>query len=305
MKIGVVVAAYETGTTGEYVKRALQRMQHDVTLLSQWGFYDAIQKRDYDLYFAVDSGGPLNLFSSEVTAHKTQLKKMCFWMIDYRRGKTIKNPNDLDTCKLISDNGGWIFQAQFEDVVDCLNSGIDRVSWLRLAADVDVWKPGTDGKIYDVGFIGNVWDGVRQKVLDDIRRSGLRLGFPGHGAALMEVGAQLLSTSRVGFNMSSFFGEPIAFDVNMRVFETLACGVPLVTNVVPSLFRIFGGALPAFIKTYSRADEIVPLLQQCLADEAFLNSGLAAREWVALYGTYDLAMKMAMVTLQVKGVFSE
>src|SRR3990167_51772 len=195
MKIGVVVAAYEVGTTGEYVQRALQRMQHDVKLLSQWSFYDAIQIRDYDLYFVVDSGGPLNLFSSEGQNNKDQLKKLCFWMIDYRRGKTVKNPNDYDTCRLVSDNGGWVFQAQFEDMVDCLDTGINRVSWLRLAGGPDVWKPGADAKIYDVGFVGNVWDPVRQDVLNNIKRSGLHLGLMGHGAALMEIGARVLTLS--------------------------------------------------------------------------------------------------------------
>jgi len=295
MKIAVPIAAYEPGTTGEYVARAFRQLGHQVDILSQWQFYTAFRERMYDLYFCVDSGGPLNLLSPET--FDGSWEKLAFWMIDYRRGKTLKNPNDRDTCELIARNGGWIFQSQFEDFVSCLD--LERVSWLPLAADPDVWSDQpVEEKIYDVGFVGNVWDGTRQQILNDIRRSGLKLGWPGHGAAYMEAGARVLRQSRIGFNVSSFWGEPIAYDVNMRVFETLSCGIPLVTNDVSSLQKLFGGA--AFVSGY-QSNQIVPFLRSCLdSANGFLETGPEARKWILEFGTYKLRMEQALATLMEK-----
>jgi hypothetical protein len=298
MRIAVPVAAYEQGTTGEYVARALRQLGHDAEILGQWQFYDAFRNNEYDLYFCVDSGGPLNLF--EMSILQGQWKRLCFWLIDYRRGKTLKNPNDQATAKFINDMGGWVFQAQFEDFTECLRAGW-RCSWLPLAADPDVWnnEPPQE-KVYDVGFVGNVWDGERMGALADIKSSGLRLCWQGHGAAYMEAGAHLLRSSWVGFNISSFFDSPLAYDVNMRVFETLSCGIPLVTNSTPSLDRIFG-AQP-FLRTFTRRNQIVPLLKEGVRNREFVDAGQAAREWILSYGTYALRMEQALGTLHDQGM---
>ena len=295
MKIAVPIAAYEPGTTGEYVARAFRQLDHQADILNQWQFYTAFRERLYDLYFCVDSGGPLNLLSSET--FDGPWEKLAFWMIDYRRGKILKNPNDRDTCELITRNGGWVFQSQFEDFISCLD--LERVSWLPLAADPDVWSDQpAEEKIYDVGFVGNVWDGTRQQILNDIRQSGLKLGWPGHGVAYMEAGARILRQSRIGFNVSSFWGEPIAYDVNMRVFETLSCGISLVTNHVPSLDKLFGPA--RFVRGY-RSNQIVQFLRSCLdSPNGFLETGQEAREWILGFGTYKLRMEQALSTLMEK-----
>ncbi len=298
LKIAVPIAAYETGTTGEYVARAFRKLGHEADILSQWQFYDDFKTSLHDLYFCVDSGGALNLFESSIMSR--DMDNVAFWMIDYRRGKSLKQPNDKDTCKLLGAKRGWVFQSQFEDMYECI-SYTDRVSWLSLAADEDVWSSSDSGKIYDVGFVGNVWDGVRQGTLDRIRTAGLSLCFQGHGTSYMESGAALLNASRVGFNISSFFGENIAYDVNMRVFETLACGIPLITNDVPSLYKIFGNPLPLFIRTYRTLDEALSLLKTSVIDEQFVALGQDARNWILSNATYTIRMQMALDILQLNG----
>jgi hypothetical protein len=298
MKIAVPIAAYETGTTGEYVARALRKLGHEANIMSQWDFYTAFKEDSYDLYFCVDSGGPLNLLEMEIATRP--MHKLCFWMIDYRRGKTLKNPNDWKTCQLIHTQGGWVFQSQYEDFQDSLADGLTNVSWLPLGADLDVWsdEPHVE-KAYDIGFAGNVWDPARASALDALRLN-TRLGWMGHGGAKMEAGASLLRASWLGFNISSFFGEPVAYDVNMRVFETLACGVPLITNYVPSLEKLNLAHAP-FIRTYNRLDEIVPLVKRCMtADPEFMLSGKQAREWAVNYGSYVLRMESALETVAEK-----
>lgn len=283
MRIGLPIAAYEQGTTGEYLKRAFVTLGHEAEILSQWQFYTAIKENQHDLYMCVDSGGALNLFESGL-AH-IDFSRLGFWMIDYRRGKELKNPNDAATCRYVNEKGGWIFQSQKEDYAECLTIGLERSMWLPLAADTDVWsdKP-EEQKNYQIGFVGNVWDGARQSVLNEIG-SRFNLLFKGHGGARMEEGAQVLRQCKIGFNISSFYGEPVAFDANMRVFETLACGVPLVTNYVESLADL-GLLYQPFVKVYRSRQEIIDKISEGLRDEAFLNSGQQARAWILENATY-------------------
>ncbi|HKZ39640.1 MAG TPA: glycosyltransferase [Candidatus Hodarchaeales archaeon] len=294
LKIAVPIAAYEEGTTGEYVARAFRKLGHVADILSQWQFYDAFKQDEYDLYFCVDSGGPLNLFELNIATRP--MNKLAFWMIDYRRGKRLKNPDDFRTCKLINSQGGWIFQSQYEDFLDCVSQKITRCSWLPLGADPDVWSnEPVLRKIYDVGFIGNVWDPIRQQMLDEIRQK-FRLGFPGHGVARMEAGAFILRSSMVGFNISSFYTEPTAYDVNMRVFETLACSIPLITNWVPSLEKLGLADVP-FVRTYRWPTDVVQAIRIALSDSIVMNSGQSARDYVLRNATYELRMKQALATL--------
>lgn len=296
MNIAVPIAAYEPGTTGEYMARAFRALGHKADILGQWEFYREFQAKNYDLYFCVDSGGPLNLFEMSILTGPWE--RLAFWMIDYRRGKNLKNPNDFDTCNMVSSMGGWVFQSQFEDFLECMKEGIVRCSWLPLAADPEVWSgpPGLrpSDRPYEVAFVGNVWDGKRAEALENIKKSGLQLAWFGHGAAYMEAGAHLIRQSQVGFNISSFYGEPTAYDVNMRVFETLSCGVPLVTNYVPSLDRLFSELSQPFLKVYHHFENIVPVLVGAMQDGQFLDSGSAAREWILNYGTYKLRAEQAL-----------
>ena len=286
MKIAVPIAAYCEGTTGEYVARALRRLGHEAEILSQWSFYDSFGVGGHDFYFCVDSGGPLNLFESSI--QDISMRNLVFWMIDYRRGKHLKDPNDFKTSKLVSDRGGIVYQAQYEDAVECAANNI-KGNWLPLAADPDVWSDTPqETKRYDVGFVGNVWDPAREEALASITRAGLACSFKGHGTAYMEAGAKLLRSSRVGFNISSFFyeGPSVNFDINMRVFETISCGAPIVTNWVPSLTRLFGDPLPKFIRTYRDVGDISSVLVSALGDPEFVASGIEARQWILDNATY-------------------
>lgn len=301
MKISIPIAAYENGTTGEYIANAFRALGHQTTMQSQWDFYTSFKNDEYDLYFCVDSGGPLNLFEFEIA--KRSMQKLAFWMIDYRRGKELKNPKDSDTVRLIIQMGGTVFQSQFEDFYECMmQDKLDGVSWLPLGADTDVWSDEPKGeKVYDVAFIGNVWDGVRMEVLESLKaRFGNRFAWFGHGAAYKEAGAAILRQAKIGFNVSSFYTTPVAFDVNMRVFETLSCGTPLITNSVASLQRLGLIDVP-FVKVYHSVFEIIPIVEAALQDTEFLDSGQAARDWICRNGTYQLRVRMALETLKARG----
>lgn len=297
MKIGIPVGGFHQGNTSEYVMSALQAMGHEVKLLDQSTFLDAASQGGYDLFFCVDSGETLNL--SALTAIPGALKKTAFWFIDYRHNKDRETriPNDYQNARVLSENGGWVFQAQYQDVDDCLDTGVTRCSWLPMAADPNVWSDTPiERKQFDVVFIGNIWDEGRLDAVKRIEQSGLKAALLCNGRAWKEAAARAIRLSRIGFNISSWYGTRHAFDLNMRFFETLSCGVPTITNTVPALSRIFP-VIPPFVREYSAPEQIVPMLREALADRDFLASGSAARNWVLVHGTYQHRMISALDTL--------
>jgi len=303
MRIAVPVAAYHEGNTGEYVVRAFRGLGHTAEILSQWEFYSSLKKKGHDLYFCVDSGGALNLLDDAIGT--ADFSKVCFWFIDFRHNKNRKErqPTDLMNAAFLAAKGGWVFQSQYEDFLDCMTQhGIYRSSWLPLAADPEVWSatPVVSNALYDVGFVGNVWDGERHRAIELLQQSGLQVAFAGPGVVWKESAAALLRSCKMGFNISSFFGEPYAYDINMRVFETLSCGIPLITNMVPSLNKLFDGK--AFVATYEELDKLVSKIRYCLEDSQFLASGIQAREWVEAYATYRARMHDALEVLQIQSV---
>lgn len=302
MKIAIPIAQYHEGNTSDYVKRAFEALGHKAEIISPEVFCNAFNKEDcnYDLFFGVDSGEAFPFNRKLLESPNTS--RLAFWFIDYRHNKRREDriPNDESNAKLLSEKGAWIFQAQYEDFKECLNLGIERVSWLPVGADLEIWndKPFKTPKKFEVGFVGNIWDQGRARALESILKSGIKLGFLGHGKIWKEKAAALLRECSVGFNISSFYGHEVAFDINMRFFETLSCGIPLVTNEVPSLYRIFKN-LPTFIRIYRSPFEIVSVLKAALSDSKFLSSGEAAREWIEAEGTYISRMKKALLTMKV------
>ena len=179
--------------------------------------------------------------------------------------------------------------------------GVSRVSWLPLAADPEIWSDQpTEEKKFHLAFAGNVWDQGRAEALQLLLKiPKLRFGFRGHGAAWKEAGAKLLRESLCGFNINSWFGTEHAFDLNMRFFETLACGVPLLTNRVPVFAELFRGQNPPFVRTYETLAELPSLVEKVLIDQEFLSSGPQAREFILGGHTYVHRASAALKTLGV------
>lgn len=232
MKVLIPVAAYHEYNTAVYVERALCQLGHEARVITQAEFYE--DHPDVDLFFGVDSAGPLDFLEKH-------LPKTAMWFIDSRHNNdpARRQPIDDDTnAKRLADGGGWVFQAQKQDWLRNVQQGVLTSSWLPLAADPDVWKPLAMPKVYDVGFGGNIWCHERRAALERIGDEWQLGHFVGRPADLVEGYAR----SKVGFNVSGWYGSAIAYDVNMRVFEIMACGLPLITNYLPELMEL--GILP-------------------------------------------------------------
>lgn len=286
-KIAVAVAQFHVGNTSEYVLRALHSLGYEAEIIDGVGLAQSLAAQSHACYLCVDSGKSFDFTSGALAG--LSLDKLGFWFIDYRHNKhrAERNPSDFENVMQIASRGGWVFQSQYEDMIDCKEHGVDRCLWVPLAADPEVWSCiPVEQKSFHLGFVGNVWDRQRAEVLKMLLETpNLKFAFMGHGKAWKEDGARLIRKCAAGFNINSFFGEPYSYDVNMRVFETLSCGVPLITNDVPSLTRLFGSE-PNFIRRYSSADELLHVINSALNDPDFLNSGQSAREFILREATY-------------------
>lgn len=295
MKIGIPIGGYHRGTTGEYVQGALQRLGHSAVILNRDEFFDSVNGTTYDLFFCVDSGETLDF---SLLPQKLPVP-VCMWFIDFRHNKhrAERAPADWPNAEALLSREGMIFQAQLRDCIDLKSSGAKNVHWIPMAADPYIWsdEPQVEKK-YDIGFIGNVWDKSRAQFLEWLLQSGLNVGFPGHGALWKEEAAALLRSCRVGFNISSFFGDPFAYDINMRFFETLSCGIPLITNYVDTLHQIIASPC-IFVKQYRTPQEFTSMIPTWLQDNQFLQSGGAARKFILDAHTYEHRMERCLELL--------
>lgn len=189
-------------TTGTHCLRALKQLC-DVRHFRP-DELQSISSRDFDLYLNIDDGLRYHLPAS--------LRPCAWWVID-----THMDPSWAE------EKGGafdWLFAAQLDGATALRNTGI-RTEWLPLACNPHIHKPYPREKLWDVCFLGNLASPERQEWLELVQHH-----FPNSliGQRYFDEFAKSYSEAKIGFNRS------IKNDVNMRVFETLACGPLLITN---------------------------------------------------------------------------
>ena len=166
-----------------------------------------------------------------------------------------------------------VFAAQRDGAEQLRRAGIGSAAWLPLACDPEIHRKHDVAKQYDVAFVGNVFPGPRAELLNLIRRR-----YPNSfiGQCYFEEMARTYSAARTVFNRS------IRNDVNMRVFEALACGSLLVTNDLSDngqaeLFRD-----GVHLATYREAEDLLDKLAFYLGREALREKIAAAGRAEAL-----------------------
>lgn len=116
-----------------------------------------------------------------------------------------------------------VFIAQREYLPEFRRQGCANVHWLPLACDPDVHSPKSAAKIYDVGFAGGVFANSRRaQLLQSIADRNL---FLRADRVFWDDMALLYAKSRIVFN------NAVRHDLNMRVFEALASGSFLLTDL--------------------------------------------------------------------------
>lgn len=175
----------------------------------------------------------------------------------------------------------FVFLAQKGMVKYMRQVGCCRAFWLPLGCDPSVHK-AAEGEIkFDIAFVGSTHFMVnRQRVARlKVLEENFNLGFTfGLGSEDM---AQAYAQTRLIFNAS------IAKDVNMRVFEALATGKPLVTNreaEANGLFDLFENE--KHLITYTD-DDLVQQVRRCLQNPDWAAAiGVAGQKEVLEKHTY-------------------
>ena len=226
-------------TTGGYCFRALRELGNATHVRPDQAH--SLNPGDFDLFVRVDDGHPDPLPAA--------LRPLAWWAIDTHL--------EFDRCLAQARGADLTFAAQKPGAGALRRAGIANAQWLPLACDPELHRPHDVPTRYDVCFVGNLFPGPRSDLIEALRRH-----FPAHfvGRAYFEDMAKTYSASRAAFNRS------IRDDLNMRVFEALACGTLLATNALlpetgqNELFRD-----GTHLATYGGPDELLDKVRFYLA----------------------------------------
>ncbi len=190
-------------TTGVYCRRALGELVDVEHFLPEE--LGRLPRSGFDLYLNIDDGLEYHW--------PRDLRPCAWWAIDTHL--------NYDWCLQRARAFDFVFTAQRDGAAGFRQDGISNATWLPLACDPEVHRKLDVPKEFDVCFVGNLFDGPRGDLVRLIQQHFARAFV---GRRFFDEMAQTYSASRLVFNRS------IRNDINMRVFEALACGSLLVTN---------------------------------------------------------------------------
>ena len=257
-------------TTGNYCFRALSKLAQVEHFLP--GQMAQIPRQGFDLYLNIDESFPYLL--------PDDLRPSAFWAIDTHLAF------ERELAKALAVD--VTFAAQRDGVSQLRSRGIDNVHWLPLACDPEIHRPIETENEFDFCFVGHLGHGERARLVQLLKRH-----FPRHfvGTAFFEEMAKTYSASKIAFNRS------VANDVNMRVFEALACGSLLVTNDLSEngLAELFQDGV--HLATYREPEELLDKVRFYLRNDIARGQIAARGRQVALAGhTYLDRMRSLLKT---------
>jgi len=253
-------------TTGGYCLRAFQELLKATHARPDQ--ISSLNPMDFDLFVRIDDGLEYALPS---TFHP-----LVWWAIDTHL--------DPERCLAQANLADVTFAAQQPGAFALRQAGIHSAEWLPLACDTAIHRQHDLSKRFDFCFVGNLIKGPRSELVEK-----LRLNFPSHfvGRSYFEDMARIYSESRIAFNRS------IRDDLNMRVFEVLACGSLLVTNHLSpeaGQDKLFRDGI--HLASYRDPEELIDKFRFYLArPEARAKIERAGREEVTARHTYRHRME--------------
>lgn len=248
--------------------------------------------RHHPVYFVLDAlialGASAEFAKDERTENTWGMVvngRVVSYLIDNRWDHE-KAHEDLAAERLLS-HGALVCNAQKPDAER--NGG----RWLPLAATPG-YRPIKTPKTHDVAFVGYVRDPARATLLIDMNcHHSLHWGRNLFGDAAVEA----YCAARVGLNIPTRFGDPDAYDVNMRVLEIATTGTPLVTNHLSDLHDLgFEDSVNCYL--YESADECLRAVDVALRDPHALRVGARAAALVSEKHTYCHRAKQVLEWLK-------
>jgi len=252
-------------TTGVYCREALAKLVHaEYFSPSHVG---QIPETGFDLYLQIDDGLRNRLPEA--------LHPRAWWAIDTHM--------DFAWCLDYARHFDYVFAAQRDGAAQLRDQGIDTASWLPLACDPSIHRPHEVPVEYDLCFVGNVLPGPRAELLELLQRRYRKMFI---GQRYFVEMAKVFSASKIIFNRS------VKNDVNMRVFEAVACGGLLLTNDLADngqaeLFRD-----GQHLTTYGDADELLEKVEYYRhREDLYRRIGEAGRQEAIARHTYEHRMR--------------
>ncbi len=186
-----------------------------------------------------------------------------------------------------------VFAAQKSFPPYFRQAGIRHAYWLPLAAAPEHHRPFAVEKDYDIVFVGALMYVVNEQRRERLARLGAEFRVARQeGVGSLEM-SQAFCRGRLAFNSS------IAQDVNMRVFEVLAMGCPLLTNrdaAANGLLDFFEDG--KHLITYDDND-LIERARAYLADDAAREAiGRAGRAEVLAKHTYRHRVDTLLETIR-------
>lgn len=244
------------GTTGGYLLRAAQSLGLDVV---RWTLDEAAHQSPVDLHIRLDHGDQYEVPWPEA------LRPAVFYAVDTHLPRSWRK---------IRRTAGW-----YDLVVCCHRAGAERLGaeWVPVGCDPQLHGASPSGpRDLDVAFVGTD-GGVPRKFYLQALRERYPSSFIGL-APHTQLGP-IYGRSRVGFNYA------IRDDVNMRMFEVMAAGAALVTNVLShdDLDRLELRSGEHFF-AYRNARQLFELVDWLSSDEAVRERVSAAGHTAVLAG---------------------
>jgi len=253
-------------TVGSYIKRELAK-QDDINIVAHTripedtGICEEQCGLDADLILVIDDG----VSRFKLHHHRDKLPKKtktAYWGSDFHREDWAAWRKQM----IREWKYDHVFYAQknFKEQIMSCGYKSSECSWLPHAVDPEIFKPMPQiKKKYDIGYVGFLNDRRKEiaTVLQDIMRFK-------HFNSVWEVNAaRAINECKIGFNIS------VEDDVlNMRTFETMACGLPLLVN------KVVGNGLEDHFEdgkdllTYADLSELKEKAVRLLANPDYRNS---------------------------------
>lgn len=273
MKILLVFDSTHPYTTGHYIKSALTDLAIDHHCALPSDVKNAIDDT-FDLLLTIDDG------SHWLLPADLKIKK-AIWIIDTH----VSLHHDI----LMLLDYDYIFCAQRAGMAKLSELGFQNTFWLPLGCDPKVHAcHETVSKSYAVGFVGNSGTSERELLLESLRE---HFADSFIGRANFHEMACIYARSYVAFNKS------IRDDLNMRFFEVLCSGTPLVTDYLEDIALL---GLDQYVTFYDQDSQIVEKLEKVLENYAeYLERSSDAQYVVMTEHSYKNRIMSLLQTVEI------
>lgn len=234
-----------------------------------------------------DAGIPSTFHRDDVSRNLWALQingKLLVWLIDIR-WQHEKDAHEAD-IRILQNEGALICCAQKPD------AAYFNARWLPLAATPGYTPPREKSEaLVDLAMVGYVRDKWREQLLLDLNA---RYSVSVAQGVFGEEAVQTYHQAKLGINIPTRYGDPLAYDsANMRCYEILASGTPLITSLEPYLSEL-GLIAGENCFTYASRKECLDVVRIALDSDNLQAIGLAGANLVASRHTYSHRAKQVM-----------